>query len=382
MPTRCRQRKNPEATEYLRVMTAQHFACSAVPLRRLVFGARTASFSAMWLLLVMLTFSSASHAQRVVLEAPTGANLPNLTPRFTVRAFGFPASTQLRYTVYITLNSTGDGPYLQTLSTTTTDSVASLLVKNLLPSEAKVYWKARVEAITNGSIAESPISGPHQAPRWLKLITLNSDSGNQVNVRRPTFTWESGAIDPEYGSWRYAIAILIDNVPKITTSDDLTETTFVPPTELNANTPYKWQVTATVTPTGESVQVVNRGTFFIVDRALPTTTLLYQNFPNPFPSPTSFVTCFWFDVQTGGSRISLDIVDLRGTLVKTIVPSTQFAAGIYGRGPVGAASNCDNRFVWDGTATDGRSVSGGVYLARFLATGRQPAFKKIVFRGR
>lgn len=364
-------------------MTAQRFAGSAVSRRRSIVGARTASLSAMWLLLVMLTFSSASHAQRVVLEAPTGAILPNLTPRFTVRALGFPATAQpLQYTVFVTLNSTGDSPYLETITATTTDSVVSFLVKNLLPSEKKVYWKARVRA-ADGRTLESPISGPHQAPKWLTLIRPDPTLGRQDSTRRPVFKWESGALDPEYGSWQYTIAILLPNgQPKISSSDNLTETTFVPSTELNANTPYKWQVIATVVPTGETVQEKSLASFFIVDRALPTTTLLYQNFPNPFPSPTSFVTCFWFDVQTGGSRISLDIVDLRGTLVKTIVPPTQFEAGIYGRGPTGAASNCDNRFVWNGTATDGRSVSGGVYLARFTATGLRTTFKKIVFSGR
>jgi len=137
---------------------------------------------------------------------------------------------------------------------------------------------------------------------------------------------------------------------------------------------------------GESVRVASVGSFVITDPPLPTTTLLYQNFPNPFPSAASFVTCFWFDVGAPGARVALDVLDLRGNLVKNIVPGSdgvsRFDAGRYGRGAAGSASNCDNRFVWDGTGTDGRTVAPGVYLARFRADGGAPTFRRIVFRGR
>ena len=133
---------------------------------------------------------------------------------------------------------------------------------------------------------------------------------------------------------------------------------------------------------GEEATEQSVATFLIVDPSLPTTTLFYQNFPNPFPSAVSFSTCFWFDIGVTGARVSLDILDLRGNLVRNIISGTTFSAGIFGRGSIGAASNCGNRFVWDGTATDGRSVPRGVYLARFVASPGGVTVKKIVFNGR
>ena len=115
-------------------------------------------------------------------------------------------------------------------------------------------------------------------------------------------------------------------------------------------------------------------TFLVTDQPVPTRTLLYQNFPNPFPSSVAFATCIWFDVAPPGARVSLDVTDLRGNLVRTLIPGVDgqrdFAPGRYGRGSPGAGSNCDNRFVWDGTGSDGRTVAPGVYLLRFQA-GRQ-----------
>ena len=112
-------------------------------------------------------------------------------------------------------------------------------------------------------------------------------------------------------------------------------------------------------------------------------TVLYQNFPNPFPTAASPTTCLWFDLSTA-SDVTLAVYDLRGHLVRTIVPSAQISgsldAGSYGRPFVGASSGCDPRFAWDGRASDGRSVPPGVYLARLHADGHWQT-KKMVFRG-
>ena len=366
--------------------TAQSFVCSAaVPRlstpRHSRFKLRVASFFVFCLL--WLSFGASARAQSVVIVGPGGPQLPTLTPKFTVRALGYPLDARpLRYTVFITRNSTGDGPYVETISLTSTDTIVTLIVSRLLPDTATVYWKARVMT-PSGVITDSDISSARKAPKWLTLIYPNSPLGDRDSSRTPTFRWESGALDPEYGSWVYSLDILLaSNNNVVQAKPGITETFYRPTTPLFANTQYAWRLTAAVNRTGEEITQRSLATFFIVDPALPTTTLLYQNFPNPFPSVNSFVTCFWFDIQTGGSRVSLDIVDLRGSLVKTIIPQTAFEAGVYGRGPVGAASNCDNRFVWNGTSTDGRTVPGGIYLARFNATGLRTSFKKIVFKGR
>ncbi|MEO7998198.1 MAG: hypothetical protein ABI852_12175 [Gemmatimonadaceae bacterium] len=329
------------------------------------------------LFFIAISSATTARAQSVVIDGPSGPVLPNLTPLFTVRALGFPLSERpLQFLVFLTFNSTGDGPFIETITATGTDTIQSLFPTRLLPSQRTVYWKARVIG-PNGVPFESAISSARQTPKWLTLI---SPMSAQDTTRRPLFKWESGAIDPLWGRWSYTIEIL-DSGVKLSEAG-LTEMTYRPKSDLEANQRYHWQLTAIAIPSGQSVLEKSVGTFGIDDPALPTTSLLYQNFPNPFPSLNSFETCFWFDVQTGGSRVSLDILDLRGTLVKTILPPTQLAAGVYGRGPVGAASNCDNRYVWNGTASDGRSVPGGIYLARFTATGLRATFKKIVFKGR
>lgn len=112
-------------------------------------------------------------------------------------------------------------------------------------------------------------------------------------------------------------------------------------------------------------------------------TVLYQNFPNPFPTASSPTTCLWFDLAES-SEVTLAVYDLRGHLVRTIVPSRDvegyLAAGTYGRFQPGMNAGCDSRFAWDGRGSDGHLVPPGVYLARLRADGHWQT-KKMVFRG-
>ena len=118
---------------------------------------------------------------------------------------------------------------------------------------------------------------------------------------------------------------------------------------------------------------------------IPPINLLYQNFPNPFPSTASPVTCIWFDLAQRSEGVTLAIYDLRGRLVRTLVPSatvsSKLEAGYYGRaasGPI--ASGCDPRFTWDGRGSDGSSVPPGVYLVRLHVDDAWQT-KKIIYRG-
>ena len=119
------------------------------------------------------------------------------------------------------------------------------------------------------------------------------------------------------------------------------------------------------------------------DTTRPAITLLYQNFPNPFPAPTSRTTCIWFDLSSTSS-VSLTIHDVRGNQVRRLLPngaSSQFLSpGRYGRGSSSANSGCDPAFAWDGTADDGSTVPRGVYLIR-LRAGCTQSVKKAVFQG-
>jgi hypothetical protein len=119
-----------------------------------------------------------------------------------------------------------------------------------------------------------------------------------------------------------------------------------------------------------------------VEQGAPAVTLLYQNFPNPFPAGGRSSTCLWFDLHRT-SPVRLTIHGVRGNLVRTLIPAGDLTgnlpAGRYGRGT--DASSCDPRLAWDGRADDGSLVPPGVYLAR-LHTGTHESVKKMLFRGR
>jgi hypothetical protein len=118
----------------------------------------------------------------------------------------------------------------------------------------------------------------------------------------------------------------------------------------------------------------------------PRRTILYQNFPNPFPSGGSLTTCVWFDVARD-SDVLIQVLDIRGNVVRTLVPSatipSRHLAGRYGRatGNIPDGSGCDERFTWDGVASDGRMVPVGVYLLRMRADGDE-VVRRMLFLGR
>jgi len=321
--------------------------------------------------------------QTVVVDGPTAVALPTPTPSLVVRAFGFANLRPLR--VRVQISTTVDfavGSLAVDSSFTTSDTTIAVQITRALPSERTVYWRATVQG-TSGAVTESPITGPRTVPTWLTLIAPNP-AGEGLEVRRPLFVWKSAPITPAAGPWSYTLEVTNNGAPEQGAAG-LRDTTFRAPTDLQANTPYRWSVRAAL-PNGDFVRVVSQATFLINDPALPTTTILYQNFPNPFPSATAFSTCFWFDVGEAGATVSLDVLDLRGNVVRTIAPAldgvTQFAPGRYGRAGPGVGSNCDNRFVWDGTANDGRTVAPGVYVARFRSGSGAPTFRRILFNGR
>lgn len=322
--------------------------------------------------------------QTVIVDGPTAALLPSITPSLVVRALGFANARPLRVRVQIATSADFGAASIAVDSTfTTSDTTIAVQITRALPSDGTVFWRAGVQG-ASGLSADSPVTGPRTVPTWLTLITPNSPTGDIFDLRRPLFVWKSARVTPAAGPWTYAVEITNAGRPEQATTG-LRDTTFRAATNLQANTSYRWSVRATL-PNGDFVRVASLASFLIVDPPLPTTTILYQNFPNPFPSATAFSTCFWFDVGEPGGAVSLDVLDLRGNVVRTIVPAldgvTQFAAGRYGRGAPGAGSNCDNRFVWDGTASDGRTVAPGVYVARFQSGTSAPTFRRMLFKGR
>ena len=119
------------------------------------------------------------------------------------------------------------------------------------------------------------------------------------------------------------------------------------------------------------------------DTGRPAVTLLYQNFPNPFPSIDSRTTCIWFDLNRSAS-VKLTVHDIRGNLVRQLLPTASsppiFSPGRYGRASASSGTGCDPTLTWDGRADDGTVVPRGVYLIRLRAGGAE-SIKKAVFQG-
>ena len=86
---------------------------------------------------------------------------------------------------------------------------------------------------------------------------------------------------------------------------------------------------------------------------------LQQNFPNPFNPSTSIS----FTVGSGGAEVSLNIYDIRGSLVRTLVDGFR-DEGAY-------------TSYWDGTDSNGRDRSSGVYIYR-LQTREKSLTRKMV----
>jgi hypothetical protein len=91
-----------------------------------------------------------------------------------------------------------------------------------------------------------------------------------------------------------------------------------------------------------------------VSAALPSVAglRLEQNHPNPFNPRTRIA----YEVPVGGARVLLEVFDLRGRRVRTLVDGHQEA---------GRRSS-----DWDGRDASGRAVASGTYLYRLRAGGQ------------
>lgn len=311
---------------------------------------------------------------------PEGDTLRSATPTFTVVARNFPPG---ECAIEISLQiATSPDFTMPLVERATCGDSATFTLDRPLPEDTLVYWRGRARI---GELdVRSAITGPRRTARWLTLLFPNLPNGTTIPTRRPAFTWRSAEVVSPPGPWVYAISITNVATRQTTTIEGLADTVFVAtPGLLESNTSYRWSVSARLS-TGDSTRVASASTFVIVDANAPLVTILYQNWPNPFPSAVAERTCFWFDLARP-SAVRLDVYDLRGHNVQTIMPGPQtgdaLGAGRYGRAIPGSESGCDPRFSWDGTDRSGRAVPAGIYIVRLRAGGEE-FVKRIVFRGR
>jgi hypothetical protein len=95
---------------------------------------------------------------------------------------------------------------------------------------------------------------------------------------------------------------------------------------------------------------------------LPERFALYQNAPNPF-NPS---TAIRYDVPAGGGHVRLDIYDVHGRLVRTLVDRAD-EPGV-------------KSVVWDGKDERGVAVSSGVYFYRLVGPGFSETRKMAVMK--
>ncbi len=311
--------------------------------------------------------------------SPSDSILTSITPLFSWQIPELPAFAEpIAYRLRVAEDTTFETLILDTTLTDTEVQIGS----PLLPGR-NMFFEIAATSVDSAFLVYTPDT-LLVAPDWLTLQTLNSPEGVTIRDRRPVFRWSSPEVVSPPGPFVYDFSIIrVDNGMAAISATELSETSYVPTRDLELNTPYRWHVVARLG--GDSVATTSEGSFVVVDESLPTATLLFQNFPNPFPDHRAGVTstCIWFDLSED-DKAKLDILDIRGHLVKNLVPGRVFPstirAGRYGRGQFGDTGRCDPRLEWDGTDDDGKIVPRGIYLAR-LNSSTGTFFKRIVFLG-
>ena len=310
--------------------------------------------------------------------APLTGPLASITPTFTWTAGNVPAfATPVAYRLRISRDSALATPLVDT----TLADVETYDLRRVLKAGAPLFWRVDATAAT-GDMASSGIVGPIAVPAWATLTSLSDPAGAVTDSVQPTFTWTSPTVAAPPGPFSYDLFVqrVSEPLPGFGVAG-LTGTSFRMPQPLERNTAYRWSVVAHAG--GDTSLAKSRGPFLVLDQSTPSATLLYQNFPNPFPAAGRDSTCLWFDLATTGI-VEVDILDLRGNSVRRFIPSPDFpsilAPGRYGRGQPGGGT-CDPRLMWDGRAGDGRQLPAGVYLYKLKAPGIV-LFKRIVFRGK
>jgi hypothetical protein len=262
----------------------------------------------------------------------------------------------------------------------TGDTVAFALTKPL-PGGTTLFFRGSARPRIGG-VLTSPTQR-RSIPAWVRLVSPDDPNGTTLATVRPRFIWRGVQVSLPPGPFTYELQIRNVGTSRSIFYPDLSDTAFTVPVPLEINTSYRWSVIARL-PSGDEESAESQGSFVIVDPAIPLATLLYQNFPNPFPSATATSTCVWFDLNRL-SPVRLDVHDLQGRHVRNLIPGDNgpsvFPAGRHGRVPGGGSSSeCNGSIRWDGRGSDGRFAPAGVYLLR-LRTDATESVKKIVFRG-
>lgn len=310
---------------------------------------------------------------------PVGGTLTTVTPTFVWDASDVPpAGAPVNYRLIVARDP---GLTSRVLDTNLTNTL-SFAVPRALKPDAPLYWRVDARA-ASGETATTGTTGPITVPPWATLTALSNPDGTTTFDVQPTFTWTPAPVSNPPGPFSYDLFVRrVGAAFDAVGIGGVQQTQYTVTTPLERSVSYTWSLV--IRAGTDTTRVPSAGAFLVADPSTPPATLLYQNFPNPFPGAGRDATCLWFDLASA-SLVELDVLDLRGALVRRFIPGPDFpailTAGRYGRGVISGGAVCDPRLLWDGRTADGRGVPAGVYLYR-LRAGGTVQFKRIVFRGR
>jgi subtilisin family serine protease len=304
----------------------------------------------------------------------TGVNLENvlttLQPTFTwIAPLRHPSMSAL-----YRLQVATDAAFNNVVYTDTIRDGLSLTVRRPLPPSPRYFWRVVAETFPDVRRVTRP-GLPFVMPEWVRLLTLNSPQGSFTSTTRPIFQWEPLAAPAPIGPLVYDLQIINAQTGSVVqTIPNLTIAAVQPTTPLIPNLSYRWRVIARSQIPGAVDTVSSVGVFVVDPTEHPPATLLYQNFPNPFPRPDLGIneTQIWFDVTTR-TTLELAVYDLRGRLVRRLIPANASCGNValdpgqYGRGL--ADPNPCVRTRWDARTEGGELVTRGVYVLRLRAGG-------------
>jgi hypothetical protein len=314
-----------------------------------------------------------------VQEVTGEGEITNLSPQFqwtapTLHPLGLPI------TFHIEL---AEDSLFRTLLTS--DSVVGTFARRFplpLPPRSRLFWRVRARSV-QGVERTTEAQGPFLVPSWCSLEVLNDPSGSELVDPQPLFRWSSPQLLPPIEPLTFELQVVSDRETEIIQSyPGLEEKEFRIPTPLPFNVPLRWRVIARGGGGGADT-VTSAGPFVVTSGANPPATILYQNFPNPFPNPEVGLesTRIWFDLAEA-TTVELAVFDLRGRLVRQLVPgrgcpAAELPPGLYGR-EGGATGDPCHTYSWDGKDDRDREVPPGVYLLR-LKAGGVVEIRRIVF---
>jgi serine protease AprX len=306
--------------------------------------------------------------------------LTTVAPTFSWSApLVHPAMRPVRYRLEISTDPVFNG----IVHSDTASDASSLTLRQPLDPASALWWRVIAEA---GEVRRtSGVAGPIRMPSWVRLIAPTSDRVTFVKALRPEFSWQPLAAPPPIGPLTYDIEVFsnLGRTP-LQAGRGLTQPTFRLAQPLEPNVAYGWRV-ITRTRTGQIDTVESSALFVVTSDTLPPATLLYQNFPNPFPRADlgRTTTSVWFDLAET-SVIELSVHDQRGRLVRRLIPADPSCGritagpGQFGRGAPSEPTGDCLLTVWDGRDADGETVPRGVYVLRLLVDG-QPHYRRIIF---